>query len=137
MDRSTVPACGGGKGQAPRVPQAQTVKAIRMVYVQRDGKGKLLRVESQPFEGMNDTLAYQSDELKDWLEARTEVRSRLDLLRHSDLDLVRVLEDVVNVLVERGVIRYTDLPEAARRKLDDRAVARAELEGLADHPGDE
>ncbi|CDF83907.1 conserved hypothetical protein [Pseudomonas knackmussii B13] len=108
-----------------------------MVYVQRDGHGKLLRVESQPFEGMNDTLAYQSDELKDWLEARTEVRSRLDLLRHSDLDLVRVLEDVVNVLVERGVIRYTDLPEAARRKLDDRAVARAELEGLADHPGDE
>lgn len=96
-----------------------------------------MRVESQPFEGMNDTLAYQSDELKDWLEARTEVRSRLDLLRHSDLDLVRVLEDVVNVLVERGVIRYTDLPEAARRKLDDRAVARAELEGLADHPGDE
>ncbi|MFZ5959075.1 tryptophan synthase subunit beta [Pseudomonas knackmussii] len=108
-----------------------------MVYVQRDGHGKLLRVESQPFEGMNDTLAYQSDELKDWLEARTEVRSRLDLLRHSDLDLVRVLEDVVNVLVERGVIRYTDLPEAARRKLDERAVARAELEGLADHPGDE
>lgn len=96
-----------------------------------------MRVESQPFEGMNDTLAYQSDELKDWLEARTDVRSRLDLLRHSDLDLVRVLEDVVNVLVERGVIRYTDLPEAARRKLDERAVARAELEGLADHPGDE
>lgn len=125
------------QGEAPRVPQAQTVKAIRMVYVQRDGQGKLLRVESQPFEGMNDTLAYQSDELKDWLEARTDVRSRLDLLRHSDLDLVRVLEDVVNVLVERGVIRYTDLPEAARRKLDERAVARAELEGLADHPGDE
>lgn len=108
-----------------------------MLYVQRDGQGNLLRVEGQPFEGMNDTLAYQSDELKEWLDARLEVRSRLDLLRHSDLDLVRVLEDVVNVLVERGVIRYTDLPEAARRKLDERALVRADLEGLADHPGDE
>lgn len=108
-----------------------------MVYVQRDGQGNLLRVESQPFEGMNDTLAYQSEELRQWLDARTEVRSRLDLLRQSDLEVIRVLEDVVNVLVERGVIRYTDLPEAARRKLDERAVARAELEGLADHPCDE
>lgn len=101
-----------------------------MVYVQRDGQGNLLRVESQPFEGMNDTLAYQSDELRQWLDARTEVRSRLDLLRQSDLEVIRVLEDVVNVLVERGVIRYTDLPEAARRKLEDRATTRAGLDGL-------
>lgn len=89
-----------------------------------------MRVESQPFEGMNDTLAYQSDELRQWLDARTEVRSRLDLLRQSDLEVIRVLEDVVNVLVERGVIRYTDLPEAARRKLEDRATTRAGLDGL-------
>jgi hypothetical protein len=30
----------------------------------------------------------------------------------------------------RGVIQYTDLPEAARNKLDERALARAEIEGL-------
>ncbi|WP_277052126.1 tryptophan synthase subunit beta [Zestomonas thermotolerans] len=108
-----------------------------MVYVQRDDKGRLLRVEHQPFEGMNDTLAVESEELSDWLKAREEVKARLDSLRSSDLELVRVLEDVVSVLVERGVIRYTDLPEAARVKLDQRAVARAEIEGLSSLLGED
>jgi hypothetical protein len=48
-----------------------------------------------------------------------------------------VLEDVVGVLVAKGVIRYTDLPEAARRKLDRRAVTRAEIEGLSGLLGDD
>ncbi|MCY1273155.1 hypothetical protein D9M68_119070 [compost metagenome] len=103
-----------------------------MVYVQRDGQGRLLRVENEPFEGMNDTLPLQSEELKAWIDARMEAKSRLDQLRQSDLEMVRVLEDVVHILVERGVISFTDLPEAARIKLDERAVARAELEGLED-----
>ncbi len=102
-----------------------------MVYVQRDEHGRLLRVEYQPFEGMTDNLAVESEELKVWLDVREEVRSRLASLNSSDLELVRVLEDVVSVLVERGVIDYTDLPEAARQKLDQRALARAEIEGLS------
>lgn len=102
-----------------------------MVYVQRDEHGRLLRVEYQPFEGMTDNLAVESDELKAWLNAKEEVRARLASLHSSDLELVRVLEDVVSVLVERGIIQYTDLPEAARIKLDQRAVARAEIEGLS------
>lgn len=103
-----------------------------MVYVQRDGQGRLLRVEKEPFDGMNDTLAVQSEELDAWISARLEVNRKLDQLKQSDLDMVRVLEDVVNILIERGVISFTDLPEAARNKLDERAVVRAELEGLAD-----
>ncbi len=102
-----------------------------MVYVQRDAEGLLLRVESEPFEGMTDTLAVESEELESWLKTREEVRARLTSLKQTDLDLIRVLEDVVIVLVERGVISFTDLPEAARNKLDERALARAELEGLS------
>ncbi|WP_394562042.1 tryptophan synthase subunit beta [Aquipseudomonas alcaligenes] len=108
-----------------------------MVYVQRDAEGRLLRVEHDPFDGMTETLAVESQELHNWLEAREEVKERLASLKDSDLELVRVLEDVVSVLVEKGVIRYTDLPEAARRKLDQRAVTRAEIEGLAGLLGDE
>ena len=108
-----------------------------MVYVQRDAEGRLLRVEHDPFEGMTETLAVESDELHNWLAAREEVKERLASLKESDLELVRVLEDVVSVLVEKGVIRYTDLPDAARRKLDRRAVTRAEIEGLSGLLGDD
>jgi hypothetical protein len=108
-----------------------------MVYVQRDAAGRLLRVEYEPFEGMTENLAVESEELHNWLTAREEVKARLDGLKQSDLELVRVLEDVVSVLVERGVIRYTDLPEAARQKLDQRAIARDEIEGLSGLLGDD
>lgn len=101
-----------------------------MVYVQRDTQGKLLRVESLPFDGMSESIAVESEELHNWLKVKEEVNARLECLNSSDLELVRVLEDVVNVLVDRGVIQYTDLPEAARAKLDQRAVARADIEGL-------
>ncbi|MDV3444100.1 hypothetical protein R0G64_32995, partial [Pseudomonas otitidis] len=37
---------------------------------------------------------------------------------------------LVNVLVDRGVMRFTDLPEAARNKLQHRANTRAQVEGL-------
>lgn len=103
-----------------------------MVYVERDQQQRLLRVSYEPFEGMNEVLAIESPELQDWLNAKEEVKARLDSLNSSDLELVRVLEDVIIVLVDRGVIQYTDLPEAARTKLDQRAIARADLEGLTD-----
>ncbi|WP_093397861.1 tryptophan synthase subunit beta [Halopseudomonas xinjiangensis] len=102
-----------------------------MVYVQRDADGLLLRVESRPFEGMTDTLAVESAELATWLKTREEIHGRLQALKQTDMDMVRVLEDVVIVLVERGVISFTDLPEAARQKLDERALARADLEGFS------
>lgn len=100
-----------------------------MVYVERDAQGRLLRVEQRPFDGA-EHIAVESEELQNWLKVREEVKARLDSLHDSDLELVRVLEDVIIVLVDRGVIQYTDLPKAAREKLDQRAVARADLEGL-------
>jgi len=108
-----------------------------MVYVQRDVDGRLLRVERQPFEGMTENLSVESPELLAWLGAREEVHERLSKLKNSDLELVRVLEDLVDVLVSRGVIRYTDLPEVARRKLHERAEVRSKLGGLSGLLGDE
>ena len=108
-----------------------------MVYVQRDADGHILRVEHEPFDEMTEVLAVESEELQRWITAKEEMKARLDALRSSDLDLIRVLEDVVSVLVVRGVISVTDLPEAARLKLDQRALARAEIEGLADVLGEE
>lgn len=102
-----------------------------MVYVQRDNNGWLLRVEPEPFSAMTDMLAIESEELVRWLEKKEEVDARLSRLKESDFDMVRVLEDVVFVLIDRGVIGFEDLPLDARRKLDERALARADLEGLA------
>lgn len=107
-----------------------------MIYVEESAQGDLLRVEMAPFAGMTGSMPVADERIQGWL-AREEVRARLERLKDSDLELIRVLEDLVGVLVERGVIRYTDLPEAAQRKLQDRADARSGLGGLSSLLGDE
>lgn len=49
-------------------------------------------------------------------------------LSQTDTSLVRVLEDLIDVLITRGVIQFTDLPEAAQAKLLERRETRASLQ---------
>lgn len=49
-------------------------------------------------------------------------------LAESDITLVRVLEDLIDVLITRGLIQFTDLPPAAQTKLLERRQSRATLD---------
>jgi len=44
-----------------------------------------------------------------------------------DSAFVRVLEDLIDTLIEKGVIRLTDLPLAAQQKLGERKHLRQRL----------
>lgn len=58
-------------------------------------------------------------------------------LSESDSAIARVLEDLVDILITRGVIQFTDLPEAAQGKLLNRQQTRAKLkDSLELLPGD-
>ena len=87
-----------------------------MLYVKRDAWGNLQQVEAAPFEGMDGELAADSQEAQAWYANQT-VESSLLQLKQSDLDMIRVLEDLITVLIRKGVVRITDLPEAAQGKL--------------------
>jgi len=52
---------------------------------------------------------------------------KVTALSQTDTSLVRVLEDLIDVLINRGVIQFTDLPEAAQAKLLERRETRASL----------
>lgn len=54
----------------------------------------------------------------------------LAMLQKSDLEMVRVLDDLIYLLIRKGVIAITDLPPMAQVKLMNRANARQELGGL-------
>lgn len=48
-------------------------------------------------------------------------------LSQTDASLARVLEDLIDVLITRGVIQFTDLPDAAQAKLLERRQTRVSL----------
>jgi BMFP domain-containing protein YqiC len=50
--------------------------------------------------------------------------------KDSDLAFVRVLEDVIELLMDKGVITFMELPEAAQQKVIERQSLRRWLNGL-------
>lgn len=49
-----------------------------------------------------------------------------------DADFIRVLEDLIDALIAKGVLRVTDLPPQAQRKLSARKGLRSRLQGALD-----
>jgi hypothetical protein len=101
-----------------------------MFYVERNGDGQLVRVQPTEFPGYTETLAADHLDIQGWFSSEA-VETSLKQLRQSDLDMVRVLDDLIQLLTSKGVIRITDLPPAAQAKLLDRTQAREALGGLS------
>ncbi|SQF98031.1 Tryptophan synthase subunit beta like protein [Paucimonas lemoignei] len=101
-----------------------------MFYVQRDAQGRLVRVEAAAYAEATGTLPADDHEVQAWF-TNEAVEHSLKQLRHSDIEMIRVLDDLIQVLTVKGVLRVTDLPAAAQAKLMDRTQARAALGGLS------
>ncbi|MEO8641725.1 tryptophan synthase subunit beta [Pseudomonas sp.] len=110
-----------------------------MFYVQRNAEGQLMRVEAEAYTGSTETLPADHPDLQAWFASEVMATShnqlqqikQLKQLRQSDLEMIRVLDDLIQVLTSKGVIRVTDLPPAAQAKLMDRTQAREALGGLS------
>lgn len=99
------------------------------MYVRRDANGIVVAV-SETSDGEPGWEAVPSDDPTVG-EFGRRLLERGNPLSPSDLDLVRVLEDLIELLVERSVIRFTDLPAPAQAKLLGRKSRRAELGRLS------
>lgn len=95
-----------------------------MPYIKRDAQGAIVAVSR--VRESEDWTEVPADfpELLAFNESLTASDTRLAT---SDLALARVLEDLVDLLVDKSVIRFTDLPEAAQKKLTERRSVRASM----------
>ena len=91
-----------------------------MPYVQRDAAGQVVAIFAQPGPGHAEPLPAGHPDLAALAGDGSDF-ARLDA------DLIRVIEDVVDVLIDRGLLRLTDLPADAQRKLLARKGARERL----------
>jgi hypothetical protein len=107
-----------------------------MFYVQRDAQGLLIRVEAAAYAEATETLPADHHDIQAWF-ANAAVENSLKQLKQSDFEMIRVLDDLIQVLTQKGVIRVTDLPPAAQAKLMDRTQAREALGGLSQLIDDE
>ncbi len=103
-----------------------------MPFVARDPEGRITALHADSSGGAREELAADDPDLLAFVGSHVrlaEIRSELEA---SDLELIRVIEDLIAVLIDNGVIKLTDLPSAAQRKLTQRAELRAQLGDLCD-----
>lgn len=98
-----------------------------MPYARHDLHGNIIELRREPVDDQDQYVAASDPAVLAFLIDHPGEDSARDFLTISDPGLARVIEDLVAVLIDRGVIRLTDLPPEAQRKLSLRQRARTAL----------
>ncbi len=104
-----------------------------MPFVKRDKKGNIIAVATQQDEHCNEEVDQHDMQLRTFLYNLAQQQS---LMSETDFGFIRVVEDLIELLIEKNFIRFTDLPPEAQAKVRIRQSLRnnvtSNLDLLAD-----
>lgn len=101
------------------------------MYVKRGSDGTIALASVEARDGCDEYVAPGDPELLAFADGGSDATDQQALMRESDLDFVRVVEDVIGVLIDKNIIRFTDLPQQAQRKLSERHFMRDHINSVS------
>lgn len=101
-----------------------------MRYVARDEAGNILAVYTEPQLGADEALPVDSPELLSFVLGQDAEMALRAYMASTDSDLLRIIEDLINVLIDRNVVMLSDFPTGAQKKLLRRATIRDKLQSF-------
>lgn len=87
-----------------------------MIYIKRDKNNEIIDLQFSDRPDYSISSLFDPD-VKDFIEKTQNAELIKKILRTMDLEMVRVIEDLVDILVDRRLILFTDLPEPVQNKL--------------------
>lgn len=102
-----------------------------MPYAQRNEDGEIIALTAQPADD-NDVLLLPDDPevllflSRSGTDAFARTRQNLELLA-DDLKMIRVVEDLIDLLTAKGVILFSELPPAVQEKILRKKTKREQL----------
>lgn len=90
-----------------------------MIYVKRDATGRVTAVSQEAMDGFEQADESAASEINEVLASATD-----NLFQSSDLEFIRVLDDVIDLLVAKNLILFTELPEVVQEKYTQRTRMR-------------
>jgi hypothetical protein len=103
-------------------------RGIDMVFIKRDSDNKIIAVYDKKTKDVTEELGQDDKEVTEFL-MKCNLQTQSDLLK-SDLELIRVVEDLIQILIAKNVISITDFPIAAIEKLSQRGKIRVEYKSV-------
>lgn len=85
-----------------------------MPYVKRDDGGRILAVSEIAIADFDERVAADDQQLAGFISG---MESNGHALAGADLSFIRVLEDLIELLINKNTITFTDLPAAAQEKM--------------------
>jgi hypothetical protein len=92
-----------------------------MAYVFRNEQG---RITGSASENLGPGWELVEDDAGEYIQYLETTLSEIAPFRESDIQLARILEDLITLLIERDIIRFTDFPPAAQKRLNNRQILR-------------
>ncbi|MBY4675566.1 hypothetical protein [Marinobacterium arenosum] len=105
----------------------QNTGADSMLYITRDKEGVIQSISQSKDDRHREEIDPEHPEIISFLDNNNIPLNELGELKSSDSGFIRVLEDVIDILIDRDIIQFTDLPDAAQQKLLDRRELRQRL----------
>ncbi|MEI7917189.1 MAG: hypothetical protein WCH41_05205 [Methylophilaceae bacterium] len=85
-----------------------------MTYVRRDQEGHIVAISLNESDECHELIDTESQELK--LAILKFSNTNTELL-NSDLAMIRVIEDLIDILISKSLISVNDLPQSVQLKL--------------------
>lgn len=93
-----------------------------MAYVLRNDAGEI--IAASPTQNIAPGWEEIEGSSEDYIQFLESSIDKSAPFRESDLQLIRVIEDLISLLIDRDVIRFTDLPAMAQKRLNLRESMR-------------
>ena len=98
-----------------------------MLYVERDGAGNIIALHNKPEPGILEQKSIMDEEILGFLNESVDTDPWVQLLSLSDNSIIRILEDLIDLLIHKNIILFTELPEAAQAKINERKQVREKI----------
>lgn len=102
-----------------------------MLYVERNERGDIVAISRDNKSSMAERKEAVDEEVLAFLREHSSADSSLSTLVELDLKTIRIIDDVVELLIRKNLIMFSELPAGAQERLIARKRLRAVIQDSA------
>ncbi|WP_163836137.1 hypothetical protein [Spartinivicinus ruber] len=88
-----------------------------MLYAKKDETGLIVAISQQKEGDEWKPVSFTDDTMREFLARNEDETLKHQILEDADADFIRVLEDIIELLINKEVFQFTELPTPVQEKL--------------------